>query len=42
MDIFLLDVCGYTMQQRQSHKNWSEALNQLVSFRIVSALFNME
>ena len=30
------------MQQRQSHKNSSEALNQLVSLRIVIAVFNME
>ena len=37
-----MDMCGYTMQQRQSHKNMSEALNQLVSLRIVIAVFNME
>ena len=37
-----MDVCGYTMQQRQLHKNSSEALNQLASLRIVIALFNME
>ena len=37
------DVYGYTMQQRQSHKNLSKAaLNQLTSLRIVIAVFNME
>ena len=30
------------MQQRQSHKNLSEALNQLACLRIVIAVFNME
>ena len=30
------------MQQRQSHKILSEALNQLASLRIVIAVFNME
>ena len=34
-----MDMCGYTMQQRQSHKN---SLNQLASSRIVIAVFNME
>ena len=37
-----MDVCGYTMQQRQSQKNTSGALNQLASLRIVIAAFNME
>ena len=37
-----MEVCGYTMQQRQSHKNLSKALNQLASLRIVIAVFNME
>ena len=37
-----MDVCGYTVQQRQSHKNLNEALNQLASLRIVIAFFNME
>ena len=30
------------MQQRQWHKNLSEALNQLTSLRSVVALLNME
>ena len=37
-----MDLCGYTMQQRQLHKNLSEALNQLASLRIVIVVFNME
>ena len=33
---------GHVWQQRQLHKNLSEALNQLASLRIVIAVFNME